>query len=82
MTGHSPGSWSARTACGDGGAGARSLACGLGAPGRPPLHIAHVSTAAGVALLRDWADGPSAETAPHYLALTAGRSALMAPTPR
>lgn len=40
-------------------------------PGRPPLHIAHVSTAAGVALLRDWADGPSAETAPHYLALTA-----------
>lgn len=39
-------------------------------PGRPPLHIAHVSTAAGVALLRDWSDGPSAETAPHYLALT------------
>lgn len=36
----------------------------------PPLHIAHVSTAAGVALLRDWARGPSAETAPHYLALT------------
>jgi len=39
-------------------------------PGRPPLHIAHLSTAAGVALLRAWANGPSAETAPHYLALT------------
>lgn len=39
-------------------------------PGRPPLHIAHLSTAAGVALLRDWQDGPTAETAPHYLLLT------------
>ncbi len=39
-------------------------------PGRPPLHIAHLSTAAGAAFLRDWPDGPSAETAPHYLALT------------
>ncbi len=39
-------------------------------PGRPPLHIAHLSTAAGVALLRDWTDGPTAETAPHYLTLT------------
>ncbi|NLO04908.1 MAG: dihydroorotase [candidate division WS1 bacterium] len=39
-------------------------------PGRPPLHIAHLSTAAGVELLRDWSDGPTAETAPHYLALT------------
>ncbi|MGD9497151.1 MAG: dihydroorotase [Armatimonadota bacterium] len=39
-------------------------------PGRPPLHIAHLSTAAGVRLLREWVDGPTAETAPHYLALT------------
>ncbi len=39
-------------------------------PGRPPLHIAHLSTAAGVELLRDWPEGPTAETAPHYLALT------------
>jgi len=39
-------------------------------PGRPPLHIAHLSTAAGAAFLRDWPDGPTAETAPHYLALT------------
>ncbi len=38
--------------------------------GRPPLHIAHLSTAAGVRALRDWEDGPTAETAPHYLALT------------
>ncbi len=36
----------------------------------PPLHIAHVSTAAGVEFLREWQAGPSAETAPHYLALT------------
>lgn len=39
-------------------------------PGAPPLHIAHLSTAAGARLLRDWKDGPTAETAPHYLALT------------
>ncbi len=39
-------------------------------PGRPPLHVAHLSTAAGVAVLREWEDGPTAETAPHYLALT------------
>jgi len=39
-------------------------------PGRPPLHIAHLSTAAGAGLLREWDDGPTAETAPHYLALT------------
>jgi len=39
-------------------------------PGHPPLHIAHLSTAAGASFLRDWPDGPSAETAPHYLALT------------
>ncbi|MGI5818592.1 MAG: dihydroorotase [Armatimonadota bacterium] len=38
--------------------------------GPPPLHIAHLSTAAGVELLRDWEGGPTAETAPHYLALT------------
>jgi len=38
--------------------------------GAPPLHIAHLSTAASVAMLRDWEHGPSAETAPHYLALT------------
>lgn len=39
-------------------------------PGPPPLHLAHVSTAATCAALRDWRPGPSAETAPHYLALT------------
>ncbi|HCA48701.1 MAG TPA: dihydroorotase, partial [Armatimonadetes bacterium] len=39
-------------------------------PGLPPLHVAHLSTAAGVELLRDWREGPTAETAPHYLALT------------
>ncbi|MGC9318326.1 MAG: amidohydrolase family protein, partial [Armatimonadota bacterium] len=39
-------------------------------PGAPPLHIAHLSTAAGARLLREWSDGPTAETAPHYLALT------------
>jgi len=39
-------------------------------PGHPPLHIAHLSTAAGAAFLRAWPDGPTAETAPHYLALT------------
>jgi len=39
-------------------------------PGAPPLHLAHVSTAATVELLRDWQNGPTAETAPHYLALT------------
>lgn len=38
--------------------------------GPPPLHIAHLSTKAGVEMLRDWEDGPTAETAPHYLALT------------
>ncbi len=37
---------------------------------RPPLHIAHLSTAAGVRALREWENGPTAETAPHYLALT------------
>lgn len=36
----------------------------------PPLHIAHLSTARSVELLRDWEHGPTAETAPHYLALT------------
>ncbi|MBD3291855.1 MAG: amidohydrolase family protein [Armatimonadia bacterium] len=39
-------------------------------PGSPPLHIAHLSTAASVEFLRDWRPGPTAETAPHYLALT------------
>lgn len=38
--------------------------------GAPPLHIAHLSTAASVEFLRDWRPGPTAETAPHYLALT------------
>jgi len=37
---------------------------------RPPLHLAHVSTALTVELLRRWANGPTAETAPHYLTLT------------
>lgn len=39
-------------------------------PSPPPLHIAHLSTALGVKMLRDWDNGPTAETAPHYLALT------------
>ncbi|MFO8081505.1 MAG: dihydroorotase [Armatimonadota bacterium] len=39
--------------------------------GPPPLHIAHLSTARGVGLLRAWEHGPTVETAPHYLALTA-----------
>lgn len=39
-------------------------------PGHPPLHIAHLSTAKGVEFLREWGSGPTAETAPHYLALT------------
>ncbi|MFW6437500.1 MAG: dihydroorotase [Armatimonadota bacterium] len=38
--------------------------------GPPPLHIAHLSTAKSVELLREWKHGPTAETAPHYLALT------------
>jgi dihydroorotase len=38
--------------------------------GPPPLHIAHLSTARGVEILREWEHGPTAETAPHYLALT------------
>jgi len=37
---------------------------------RPPLHLAHVSTALTVELLRGWRNGPTAETAPHYLTLT------------
>ncbi len=36
----------------------------------PPLHLAHVSTSATCEALRDWPAGPTAETAPHYLALT------------
>jgi dihydroorotase len=36
----------------------------------PPLHLAHVSTAATCEALRDWPAGPTAETAPHYLTLT------------
>ncbi|HUS80012.1 MAG TPA: amidohydrolase family protein, partial [Armatimonadota bacterium] len=35
-----------------------------------PLHLAHLSTAATCEVLRDWRPGPTAETAPHYLALT------------
>ncbi len=38
--------------------------------GPPPLHIAHLSTAKSVELLRDREHRPTAETAPHYLALT------------
>jgi len=38
--------------------------------GAPPLHLAHVSTAATCEALRDWPAGPTAETAPHYLALS------------
>lgn len=37
---------------------------------RPPLHLAHLSTAASVEVLRAWTNGPTAETAAHYLALT------------
>ncbi len=40
-------------------------------PTAPPLHLAHVSTAATCELLRFWRPGPTAETAPHYLTLTA-----------
>jgi len=38
--------------------------------GPPPLHIAHLSSAKSVEFLRDWEHRPTAETAPHYLALT------------